>query len=148
MNKLIEKNQTSYKIGKKIYHLPIELKKIVEKLQESKKILDLKDDWDGENSIAYLEETWTNATTFLFNYAKEIYKDINKVIDLPNIYPGPDGSIDIDWETETYGILINILPAGASATFYADDKNKQTVKGKFNPQNFNINLLPKALSTT
>ena len=76
----------------------------------------------------------------------EVFNKFNEVIDIPKIYPSSEGSIDLDWETDQYGLLINISQFGKRATFYADNKGKQKLEGEFDPKNFNINLLPRAIS--
>ena len=62
--------------------------------------------------------------------------------DCPKIYPGPNGSIDIGWETSFYDLIINISKSGQLASYYGDNKNNQMTEGAFNPNNFNIQLLP------
>jgi hypothetical protein len=67
-------------------------------------------------------------------------------MDIPQIYPGPKGSMDIDWETNSYGLIINIAKGGEQASYYGDNKARQMTEGVFNPREFNINLLPKAIT--
>jgi len=128
------------------FKLPIELFTIVKCLNEYEKILSLDDNWDGDGAIGFVDDTWKGVATFLTSYAVEIFNKSTKVIDIPKIYPSSEGSIDLDWETDKYGLLINVSQFGQRATFYADDKAKQKVEGEFDPKNFNINLLPRAIS--
>lgn len=114
-------------------------------IKRSERILKLKDDWDGEGSKGYTEETWKNAIDFLIDYATRVYETHRQLIDIPRVSPGPDGSIDIDWETNEYGLLINIAESGNFATYYGDSPNGQKIEGEFNVQNNNLNLLPIAI---
>jgi len=139
----IEKN-ISYEFLDTIYYLPKDLSNVVNCLKNSQKILTLKDDWDGEGSVCFSNETWEGVVSFLIEYSKGVFSKSKDVIDIPKVYPSLNGSIDIDWETNDYGILINIDNGGNLGTFYADDKKNQKVEGEFNPRSFNINLLPKA----
>lgn len=129
-----------------IFKLPIELYDVVNCLKKYEKILSLNDNWDGNGEIGFVEDTWKGVVTFLISYSIEVFNKFNEVIDIPKIYPSAEGSIDLDWETDKYGLLINISQFGKIATFYADDKAKQKVEGEFDPNNFNINLLPRAIS--
>jgi hypothetical protein len=36
----------------------------------------------------------------------------------PRIYVGPNGSIDVDWEKDNEGLLVNVDNSGEYATFY------------------------------
>lgn len=125
--------------------LPIELKEIVNCLKSAEYILTFKDNWDNEGSEGYSVDTWIGASLFLLEYAHQIYAKSGNCIDIPKIYPSSNGSIDIDWETETYGLIVNIAKGGELGTYYGDNKAKQMTEGIFNPKNFNINLLPKAI---
>lgn len=135
-----------YEIGGYQFDIPIELKEIESILKKYESILTLEANWDEHGSEGFLNSTWYAVATFLINYSKNIYEEYGCIVDIPKIYPSAKGSIDLDWETESYGILINITKNGTKATFFADDKKEQVIEGSFNPFNFNINLLPKAIS--
>jgi hypothetical protein len=143
-----EKTETEFRYTFQSFSatLPIDLVAISECIKKSEKIVELPNDWDGEGSENYTQETFIATISFLINYAKQIYLESKICIDIPKIYPSANGSIDIDWETGTYGFLINIAKGGKKATYYADDKKLQMTEGMFNPNSFNINLLPKAIS--
>jgi len=138
---------TEYRFNNHIFHIPSFGIKIYQLLKSSEQILKLEDDWDERGSKKITKETWFSTVSFIIKYAEYIYTDLNIVIDLPKIYPSINGSIDLDWETNNYGILMNIADGGKFATFYADDKKNQKSEGEFNPLNFNINLLPKAINS-
>lgn len=135
-----------YKFEENQFEVPIELKEIVQLLKKYESILSLEENWDEQGSEGFLKTTWNAVANFLINYSKVLYEEYGCIIDFPKIYPSAKGSIDLDWETDSYGILINIEKNGTKATFFADDKKEQTIEGCFNPFHFNINLLPKAIS--
>ncbi len=142
-----KKLEITYKFRNLIeIQLPLELSSLIECVKKLEKILDLEDNWNGINSESYSLETWVASVSFLLNYGKEVYSEFRSIIDIPKIYPSTNGSIDIDWETDNYGFLINIAKGGEKATYYADDKALQMTEGVFNPNQFNINLLPKAIN--
>lgn len=142
----IQKN-IKYNFEEFSFEVAVELVNIVELLkQKTKTILNLDDNWDGIGGKAITNETWQASVNFLLTYAQTIFENDDIIIDIPKIYPSLAGSIDIGWETKSYGFLVNISDGGNLAVFYADDKKHQEIEGKFNPHNFNINLLPKAIS--
>ncbi len=122
--------------------IPSKLEKIADAIEKAGYILDLQDDWDGEGSHAYKPKTWIRAVTFLFNYAMFIYKELNQVIDPPNIYHGPDSSIDIYWAYEDKNLLINIpLDEREKATFYGKYSDGDEVSGKIGTDQFYQGIL-------
>lgn len=144
--KSITPKTVSYFSCKEAFFIPIALSSIVSSLKFAEKILTLEDNWDNNGAEKISSDTWLAAVSFLVKYSETVYTNGGLIIDAPNIYPSASGSIDIDWETETYGLLINIAKGGKVATYYGDDKLEQKTEGIFNPIKFNINLLPKATS--
>jgi hypothetical protein len=111
-------------------------------IERSKKLLDLKPDWDGEGSPAYSKEVWQRATNFLDRYAHHLFSSHDIIIPAPKINPGPDGSIDVHWKTPQFELLLNFpadprLPAG----FYGDDHGLLSIKGKMKTDGYNQGLL-------
>ena len=130
--------------GKVICSLPNGLAYLLPKIEKSKSILLLEDDWDSEGSEKYAEHTWVESIKFLINYAKTLYFDFNISIDAPKIYEGPKGSIDIIWEVEKYRLVINVNKNGEDALFYSDNYKDQRSEGVFKVTHFNRFLLPIA----
>lgn len=60
---------------------------------------------------------------------------------VPNMSPGPKGSVDLQWERPGLGMLINIPSADAMATFYGDGEESHRVKGSFDPKNANLGIV-------
>src|SRR5437870_4510321 len=80
----------------------LELEHISQAIYASRKILNLKEDWDDEGSAGYEETTWKRATDFLLNHARWLWKAQGILIDAPRILPGPDGSIDLHWKARNF----------------------------------------------
>lgn len=126
-----------------ICSFPTNLSYLVDSIKKSEYIIELKEDWDDNNSIGYKYETWKSSIKFLMGFAVAIYERVNIQIDIPKIYHGPNGSIDILWEYPKYTLLINIAPLGTKGEFYCDNSNgTQTIKGEFPVVSFDSNLLP------
>src|SRR3989442_5063858 len=81
--------------GEKIDYLDGLKKAIV----SSKQILELGPNWDDAGSPPYEEETWKRAVEFLENHGEWFWQLHGSPMPVPNIDPGPDGSIDIHWKT-------------------------------------------------
>lgn len=99
-------------------------------VEHSRWMLELKNDWDGEGSPGYLEETWRRGVSFLLQNALSLRERFQLVIDTPKIHNGPEGSIDIYWNTPNGRLLINIPPESkGSASFYGCNLNGHEIKG-------------------
>jgi hypothetical protein len=114
--------------------LPPEIISLDDAIQNSRSLLDLKDNWDDEGSVGYAESTWRRARNFLIRNAIRFFRSQNKCFDPPEILPGPHGSIDLHWMTDTRELLINV-PARTEATigYYGDNKADETehaIRGK------------------
>ncbi len=106
-------------------------------IERSRRILDFEENWDGEGSPAYKEETWTRAVEFTKKLVDLLLTDVPPIEDHPEIFvpeilPGPNGSIDLDWENERFDLLINIPVEGNLADFYGDDYGENKMKGQVN----------------
>ncbi len=84
----------------------VELETAIEK---SKYILDLENNWDEEDSFGYEEETLNRAYSFLRRHFEEANRDFStNTLDIPNIYHGRDGGIDILWDKENLRLLTHV----------------------------------------
>ena len=107
---------------------------LVELIEASHAILELELDED-EAQAPYAEETWTRAVAFVRRNAQWVWDTFSRVVDLPEILPGPDGSIDLHWDYPAYEMLINIPADPANkAGFYGDDRGENHIKGSFDPR--------------
>jgi len=97
---------------------------------ESHVIYKQQDDWDGEGSLGHSESTWWRAVNFLIRHAIAIWQGHGRRIEAPKIWPGPEGSIDLHWESMASELLINV-PASSDEpiSFYGDDRGAQKIKG-------------------
>ena len=99
-------------------------------IEESRRILDLEDDWDEEGSVAYSHEVWSSAAEFVLAIDREV-EALGKKMVIPRILPGPAGSIDLHWKTATFELLMKVPPDDGSVTFYGDDYGRTQFEGKF-----------------
>jgi len=109
------------KTGKtiKIY---TELLQLTYVIQKSNYILDLQKGWDDDNALEISPLVWESAINFLVNYTNHIFDSSKVKIQVPNINPCRDGSIDLSWRTNTTRLLINIGP-NQLASYYGDNYN-------------------------
>ncbi|HEY7031693.1 MAG TPA: hypothetical protein VH482_10215 [Thermomicrobiales bacterium] len=114
-----------------VFRLPADLARVAERLERSRSMLALGDDWDGEGSPGYAEATWHRTAELVVDAATAHYRQRNMSPPLPIISKGDEGSIDIQWRTAHRNVLINVPAApDEPATFYAhDDENPQRDSG-------------------
>src|SRR6266511_2159298 len=112
----------------------VALKPLEEAIEQSRSLLSLNDDWDGEGALGYNEATWSRAADLLRNSARRFREVHPVIVPVPMILPGPDGSIDLHWKLRQRELLLNIPAEPAElANFYGDDRTGQTIKGFLNP---------------
>ena len=99
-------------------------------IEQAKRILDLKDDWDGEGSPGYSEDTLNRAIAFLTTYAQRLWESDGIPLPVPRIGPGPEASIDLYWKRPRWELLVNI-PADPSeaASYSAEDDGGHRSRG-------------------
>ncbi len=121
---------------------PSALARLRRVIEESRALLDLPNNWDDNGSPSIAEATWRRATEFLERHARWAWNQHRMAIDPPDITPGPEGSIDLDWDNPRYRMLINI-PADPIqlAGFYGDDRGGISIKGKLDTSLLNKGLL-------
>jgi hypothetical protein len=116
------------------YYLPREINSLLDSINKSRSLLELGDNWDGEGSVGYTEQTWIRARDFLMRNAIRLYQSQKKFFDPPEIMAGPNGSMDLHWKTDARELLINV-PARSEETisYYGDDRAEDTenaIRGK------------------
>jgi hypothetical protein len=122
--------------------VPYQSRQIAEAIKASRKILELKYNWDDEGSTGYTEITWNRAIQFLTGHIKWLWETSGMRIEAPKILPGPNGSIDIHWDCAQYELLVNIPDdPNVPATFYGDDRGNLSIKGTLDPSAYNSGLL-------
>jgi hypothetical protein len=111
-------------------------------IEESRSLLEMEGDWDGEGSPGYSAETWSRAVEFLKDNTRRLRDILGVWGAAPSISPGPNGSIDLHWKTASRELLINIptdpdQPAG----YYGDDSGNNRIKGTLDTSGRNEWLL-------
>ena len=102
-------------------------------IKKAQVINNLPYNWDEEGGLAIDPETLNNATDFLKKHVEFILNQYGVEIQLPEINPCKDGSIDLEWHTQLAKLLINIRKDndGSYTAYYYGDKhkNKNQIKG-------------------
>ncbi len=143
MNVKINQYNNEIKLNSKLIHtLPNELLSLQTAIEQSKYILDLKENWDDEGAEAYTEETWIKAISFLCEFSIDTFKIFGKTPITPKVYHGPDGSIDILWKTKDINLLLNIPKDDQPATFSGENSLGQEYEGSLNIENYSLSFLP------
>ncbi len=115
------------------FMIPSRFSNLAEQIRKSAYILELEDNWDDEGSEVYSKETFSAAINFAIDYCKTIWEEEFVLIEAPKISPGPEGSIDLLWDKQTYRLLLNIHPyPKQTASFYGDNRTPvPNIKGDF-----------------
>ena len=120
--------------------LPAALGDVATRLIESRSILELGANWDGEGGPGYDEATWQRAAQLVVDGATRFWQSRQSASPAPTITNGPDGSVDIVWRAGNRKVLINV-PAepGLGATFYGRDRDnpRRVVQGALDPAGAN-----------
>ncbi len=108
--------------------------KLNDMINESRSILQLQDDFDGNGSPRYSESTWERAIWFVRSQWEEYARVTDAPMPVPRISPGPHGSIDVLWETEEFDLLVNIPANPEQEAEYSGDSNgKRKFDGTLDP---------------
>ncbi len=122
--------------------LPSRLGPMQAAIEKSRYIIELEDDWDGEGSVGVDKDTWERAVSFLARHALLMWRQFGRALDVPDICPGPEGSIDLHWDARAYEMLVNIrADPAAMAGFYGDDRGRVSIKGRFDMMSSNEGLM-------
>ncbi len=134
--------QIALNIGERWFYLNSKLRHLYDVILDSRKILDLKEDWDQDGAIAVNKEIYFRAIETLIAYSNNVLNVHNIAINAPHISVAADGSIDLDWKTPTSELLLTILNTeDFSLHYYGDDGNNNTViKGTLNESRINEDL--------
>lgn len=116
--------------GGKKSKIPVELNPVIRALENSMRILDLKDDWDGDGSCGYSRVTWERMRQFLLDNSRQLWLITGKPTPAPSISPAQEGSIDILWRAQGRMLLVNV-PADLEqpASYYGESGQGDTVNG-------------------
>lgn len=104
--------------------------KIEELIESSRYILTLEEGWDDENALAIDKPIWETATNFLRLYGNYFTEIFLSQIEIPEINPARNNSIDLEWRTEKGRLLINFNNSSDQASYYGDRyANVDNIKG-------------------
>ena len=110
-------------------------------IESARMLLRLPDNWDGEGSAPYSENTLKRAIAFVRMHIERVWEaGINAPA--PRISAGPDGSIDVHWKQRAWELLVNV-PADETqpAAFYGDDYGAGVIKGTIDTARYSFGLL-------
>ncbi len=126
----------------KTFILDRNLDKIYDCIINSKKILQLKDDWDDEGALACNKITYNRAIELLLKYTLHLFETYNLIIEEPEINLVKDGSIDLEWRNNSSILLFNILnKPERDIHYYGEDfKSKTIIKGFIDYDHINNDL--------
>lgn len=110
--------------------LPSTWDAILAAFDRAAEILSWKDDWDDEGSVHYEMSTLERTKDFVLRNVARVQR-ISKIdVPVPRVLPGPDGGIDLHWRNQDRELLLTVpSDAAEPATFYGDDKGRQSIKG-------------------
>jgi hypothetical protein len=99
-------------------------------------------DPEENTGLRYEEATWRRAAEFVRRHVESIWETHGVLGQDPRILPGPDGSVDLHWETKSYELLINVpRDPGIPASFYGDDRGSIAIRGTLDPASLNPGVL-------
>lgn len=116
--------------------------KVDELIGQSRYILTLEEGWDEGDALPIDKTIWENATSFLRAYVTYISQQYGMGIELPEINPLRDGSIDLEWRTSRARLLINFNNRNPQkASFYGDRyANVDRIKGNIDVKEVEAHL--------
>ena len=111
----------------KLTNRPV-IDKIVDDAEE--RILALEEDWDGQGSPPFEKQTLDAIRDFLLELVdgSEL-----RVVKQAWIAPFSGGSIDLQWQTEHFDLLINFCNDG-NVTYYGKDTYGHSIRGDSRPK--------------
>lgn len=106
-------------------------KELKSEIQESREhLLSLTDNWDDEDDKSFKMETWKFTAEFLIELFYKFNESHAFYLEMPNILPVGDLSIDIHWKTDNMELTINFSPDFIDhPSFYGRDKNDNEIQG-------------------
>ena len=114
--------------------VPPQLGNIAEAVENSRRILDLPDNWDDEGSPAYSTITWERACVFQLRSALGLLEKCGMVAPTPSIAHGPKGSADIYWRSSSFTLLLNVpSPVDQPIDYFGCKPDGTEIKGKLDP---------------
>ncbi len=121
------------------FEISNELFKLYYEINDSKKYLDYKEDWDDDNAIGCNPITYMYTIKLLITYANYVFKFHDIIMNVPEINLAKDGSFDLEWRCNKRMLLMNIINSkNMDVHYYGEDFESRTIlKGFLN--GFEIN---------
>ncbi|MCL5252896.1 MAG: hypothetical protein M1351_02250 [Candidatus Thermoplasmatota archaeon] len=116
----------------------ISFHKLFREIQRSYEILiSLQNDFDEDGSPSYSVDVLSKAKNFLLDLWVYAYRKNSRDLPIPDILPGPDGSIDIYWKSDKSKLLMNVKPGNKNeAAYYGKSDNGREIEGSSAVENF------------
>ncbi len=106
-------------------------------------ILNLKDNWNGEDSKGFNLVVWRGASSFLFRLFHKFYTEYGIIFDVPTILPVEDLSIDIHWKTDKMELTINFSEEFYNfPSFYGRDNEGNEIQGTIKKDKMHTIIFP------
>jgi hypothetical protein len=112
---------------------------VADATEQSRSLINLPEDWDGEGAVRITEETRERALEIFARALNAVAISSLSLLLSPRITPLANGSIDVRWKSPKFTLLVNISPQSPSeAKFYAVNSNQQDIRGpiKFDAPDF------------
>jgi hypothetical protein len=111
--------------------VPAALDVVAQVLRAARSLLELEDDWDGDGTSAFSEQTWQRVADFVTRGTTQLLERNGIVTNDIEIMPAADGGLGIDWRTTTRELLVTVPADPAKdARFYGDDgAGRRTITG-------------------
>lgn len=125
--------------------LPFALKVLNEAINDSKYLKSFEeiDPETDEVLHRYKLETWKRAIGFLVKFAKWAFEEEKIIIPTPQIYDGPEGSIDIYWKSDSYRLLLNFPENVEDVPMYYGDNydDESPIKNRINDKKLSVTFI-------
>lgn len=129
-------------VGEKTFILDRHLVNIKNVIVSSENLLKLENDWDDEGAISTNKVIYGRAIDILLNYCRHIMNNFKIIVSAPEINITKDGSIDLEWRSKDYILLLNIQNSeDFIVQYYGEDyKSKTIIKGIIESYTINNDL--------
>ncbi len=102
---------------------------LAEEIERAQQIVSLNDNWDGEGSQGYSQDTFDRTVKVLGRCSSTVRRECGRSMPVPTIGAGPDGTIDIYWSTATWTLLFNIPVNPNDPVTYSGKQSNRLIKG-------------------
>lgn len=115
--------------------IPDRLAHVIDAIEESRALLELPNDWDGNGTPGFTEQTWTRAAEVLIAFATLLATHHRVMVEDVEILPGANGGLDIDVRSGDRQLLFAVSShPQQEVRFYGDDGRRgKQVKATLDP---------------